>query len=107
MTSVTKKQPNARTACLCRSLMRRASFKRYGSCSNSAQQKERNVEQKRVLITGHNGYIGSVMVPVLGQAGYKVVGLDTRYFAPCTLIPDEFRVPCLYKDIRDLTEEDL
>ena len=36
---------------------------------------------KRVLITGHNGYIGSVMAPYFAQAGYEVAGIDTGYFS--------------------------
>src|SRR5688572_22114280 len=63
--------------------------------------------QKRVLITGHNGYIGSVMAPALVQAGYEVVGLDTGYFSPCTLVPDRIRIPSMRKDIRNLEPRDL
>jgi nucleoside-diphosphate-sugar epimerase len=63
--------------------------------------------QKRVLITGHNGYIGSVMAPQFVQAGYDVVGLDTGYFSSCTLVPDSIEVPSMRKDIRNLHEPDL
>ena len=63
--------------------------------------------QKRVLVTGHNGYIGSVMVPHLVSAGYEAVGLDTGYFEPCRLIPDTANVPWLRKDVRDLQLDDL
>jgi nucleoside-diphosphate-sugar epimerase len=62
--------------------------------------------ETRVLITGHNGYIGSVMAPLLADAGHRVVGLDTGYFDPCTLVPDKVRVPALRKDIRDVTAAD-
>ena len=61
----------------------------------------------RVLVTGHNGYIGSVMVPVLQAAGHEVVGLDTFYFEDCTLQADEGRVPAIRQDIRDVTASDL
>jgi len=61
----------------------------------------------RVLVTGHNGYIGSVMVPVLRAAGHEVVGLDTFYFEDCTLGSDLDNVPALRKDIRDIRESDL
>jgi nucleoside-diphosphate-sugar epimerase len=63
--------------------------------------------EKRVLITGHNGYIGSVMAPLLARAGYSVVGLDTGYFDACTLVADAVRVPAIQKDIRDITADDL
>jgi len=63
--------------------------------------------ETRVLLTGHNGYIGSVMAPMLARAGYGVVGLDNGYFDPCTLIADTVRVPVVRKDIRDVGVEDL
>jgi nucleoside-diphosphate-sugar epimerase len=63
--------------------------------------------ETRVLLTGHNGYIGSVMAPLLAHAGYGVVGVDTGYFDACTLVPDKVRVPAMRKDIRDLTAADL
>ncbi|MGH7369203.1 MAG: NAD-dependent epimerase/dehydratase family protein [Candidatus Rokuibacteriota bacterium] len=62
---------------------------------------------KRVLVTGHNGYLGSVMAPHLIQAGYEVTGLDTAYFGECTLLPDGAPVPTITKDIRDLEPRDL
>jgi nucleoside-diphosphate-sugar epimerase len=62
--------------------------------------------EKRVLITGHNGYIGSVMAPLLARAGHGIVGLDSGYFDGCTLAPDTVSVPALQKDIRDLTAGD-
>jgi nucleoside-diphosphate-sugar epimerase len=61
----------------------------------------------RVLITGHEGYIGSVMAPILAAAGHAVVGLDTGYFRDCTLLPPDERIPTIEKDIRDLTGADL
>jgi nucleoside-diphosphate-sugar epimerase len=62
---------------------------------------------KRVLMTGHNGYIGSVMAPYFVRAGYAVVGLDTGYFKPCRLVPDQTGIPWVCKDLRDLELEDL
>jgi nucleoside-diphosphate-sugar epimerase len=62
---------------------------------------------KRILITGHNGFIGSVMAPHLMSAGYDVTGLDTGYFSECSLIPDLGRVPAFKKDLRDLAAADL
>lgn len=61
----------------------------------------------RVLVTGHNGYIGSVMVPILRASGHDIVGLDTFFFEDCLLgdIPDT--VPAIRKDIRDMEVSDL
>jgi nucleoside-diphosphate-sugar epimerase len=55
----------------------------------------------RVLVTGHRGYIGSVLTPLLRAAGHDVVGLDNGYFEGCTFgspPPDE---PGLRLDVRD------
>ena len=62
---------------------------------------------RRVLITGHNGYLGSVMAPEFIRAGYDVVGLDTYFFGRCTLGPDTVKIPSVCKDIRDLAPDDL
>ena len=62
---------------------------------------------KRVLVTGHNGYIGSVMAPHLAAAGYEVVGLDTGYFSECSLIADLGEVRSVRKDLRELSPKDL
>jgi len=61
----------------------------------------------RVLVTGHNGYIGSVMVPFLKQAGHDIVGLDTYLYEDCTFGPDVPDVPSLRMDLRDVTPGDL
>ena len=37
----------------------------------------------KVLVTGHHGYIGSVMTGVLSQAGHDVTGLDTYLYEGC------------------------
>jgi nucleoside-diphosphate-sugar epimerase len=38
----------------------------------------------RALVTGHLGYIGTILTPMLVQAGYDVVGLDSDLYAHCT-----------------------
>lgn len=62
----------------------------------------------RVLVTGHNGYIGSVMVPLLQEAGHHVTGIDSFLFAESTIGPDG-GAPDVAKrgDIRDITVDDL
>jgi len=61
----------------------------------------------RVLITGHNGYIGSVMAPYFQSCGHEVTGLDNDYFRSCTFGKDHEGVPSIRKDIRDVATEDL
>jgi nucleoside-diphosphate-sugar epimerase len=62
---------------------------------------------RRILITGSNGYIGSIMAPWFCNQGYDVVGLDIGYFARCTLVPDTVDIPTIHKDLRDVTARDL
>jgi nucleoside-diphosphate-sugar epimerase len=62
---------------------------------------------KRILVTGHEGYIGSVMAPLLLKEGYEVMGLDAGYFSGCNLVPDLAKVPAVKKDLRDLQAGDL
>jgi nucleoside-diphosphate-sugar epimerase len=59
----------------------------------------------RVLVTGHQGYIGSVLVPLLESHGHELVGLDVGWFADCTMVaagepPSAWRV-----DVRDVRPE--
>lgn len=61
----------------------------------------------RVLLTGINGYIGSLMGPALVQAGHEVVGLDTGYFAECSLFEQGGSADYIRKDIRRLAARDL
>lgn len=61
----------------------------------------------KVLVTGHDGYIGSVMVPVLQSAGHEVVGLDSRLFRDCGFGGEGREVPALDLDIRRVQAEDL
>ena len=62
----------------------------------------------RVLVTGHNGYIGAVMTPFLRAAGHDIVGLDTYFYESCTLpVEERNHAPSLRKDIRDVTPADL
>ena len=61
----------------------------------------------RVLVTGHNGYIGSILVPRLEQAGHEVIGLDSNLFGVCTFGPVETEPEALQRDVRDIESEDL
>ncbi|MHC4104788.1 MAG: SDR family oxidoreductase, partial [Planctomycetota bacterium] len=61
----------------------------------------------RVLITGHLGYIGTVMVPMFISEGYDVVGLDSDLYRSCTFGDDPVEVPNICKDIRDVEIDDL
>ena len=56
----------------------------------------------RVLVTGHHGYIGSVVVPVLTAAGHEVIGLDTFLYRGCDLFPGAEPSRELPLDVRDV-----
>ncbi|HTA33856.1 MAG TPA: SDR family oxidoreductase [Solirubrobacteraceae bacterium] len=62
----------------------------------------------RVLVTGHHGYIGSILVPLLANAGHDVVGLDTYLYEGCDFGADLApAVPAIRTDVRDVTPNDL
>ncbi|WP_326568019.1 NAD-dependent epimerase/dehydratase [Amycolatopsis rhabdoformis] len=61
----------------------------------------------RVLLTGHTGYLGTVMAPVLTEAGHDVVGLDSGLFAGCLLGPAPKDPPTINVDLRDVRPEHL
>jgi nucleoside-diphosphate-sugar epimerase len=61
----------------------------------------------RILVTGHNGYIGSVLVPMLEDAGHEVVGLDSGLFATCTFGPAVPEPSTIRGDVRDVEGDDL
>jgi nucleoside-diphosphate-sugar epimerase len=61
----------------------------------------------RLLVTGHLGYIGSVLVPELLGRGHEVHGVDTDLYRRCGFGPPPPQVPTSRRDIRDLKPEDL
>jgi nucleoside-diphosphate-sugar epimerase len=61
----------------------------------------------RVLITGHNGYIGSVLAPFVRAAGHEVVGLDSFLFEGSTFGDDSVRIDGMRMDLRDVQVSDL
>jgi nucleoside-diphosphate-sugar epimerase len=62
----------------------------------------------KVVVTGHHGYIGSALVPVLRAAGHEVHGIDTLFYRECDLdgVPSS-AVPILARDVRDVRHGDL
>ena len=61
----------------------------------------------KVLVTGDQGYIGSVLVKVLDEKGYEVSGLDVGYFEENKLEKCMQGYSRLSKDVRDVVIEDL
>ncbi|MEU3623435.1 NAD-dependent dehydratase [Amycolatopsis coloradensis] len=59
----------------------------------------------RVLLTGHKGYLGTVMAPVLAAAGHEVIGLDSGLYDTCVLGPRPEDPEGYEVDLRDVTAE--
>ncbi len=62
----------------------------------------------RVLVTGHNGYVGTIMMPMLLEAGHDIVGMDTNLYEGSTFGEEvERNFPEIDKDVRDIVSADL
>jgi nucleoside-diphosphate-sugar epimerase len=61
----------------------------------------------RVLLTGNEGYIGTLLVPLLWARNHEVVGLDSGLFRECTLKAIRPVEKTIRKDIRDVEPSDL
>ena len=60
----------------------------------------------KVLVTGNQGYIGSVLTEILLTKGYDVVGYDVGYYVGCELLPIARLQGQITKDIRDINKND-
>ena len=62
----------------------------------------------RILITGTEGYLGSLLAPLLMQEGHDILAVDTGYYKSGWLFNGAPITPrTLNKDIRLITSEDL
>ncbi|TAH53902.1 MAG: SDR family oxidoreductase [Chloroflexota bacterium] len=61
----------------------------------------------RILVTGHKGYIGTVLVPMLIANGHEVVGLDSDLYQRCTFGDDLPEIDSIRKDLRDVQAADV
>lgn len=62
----------------------------------------------KVLITGHQGFIGPVAIDLFKAAGHEVTGLDVGYFRSCTVAGRQVTQADreIDRDIRDVTADD-
>jgi nucleoside-diphosphate-sugar epimerase len=61
----------------------------------------------KVLVTGHNGYIGPHLIELLHASGHETIGLDVNLFVGCEWDPYEKPHVELVKDVRHIDIEDL
>ncbi len=63
----------------------------------------------KVLVTGHLGYIGTILTPMLVARGHEVVGFDSDLYHRSTFGSDDglYDVPFIRKDIRDAAPDDV
>ncbi|MCH8256606.1 MAG: NAD-dependent epimerase/dehydratase family protein [Proteobacteria bacterium] len=59
----------------------------------------------RVLVTGHLGYIGTVLYPRMLQEGFEVVGLDSDLYRGSTFGSAPQEVETISKDLRDVEQK--
>lgn len=63
---------------------------------------------KKILVTGSEGYIGSVLMPRLKEKGYDIIGYDSCFYQKGNLTNNylsDYKI--INKDIRDIKEKDL
>jgi nucleoside-diphosphate-sugar epimerase len=62
----------------------------------------------KVLVTGTEGYLGSLLPPLLIERGHEVLGVDTGFYKVGWLYNGtDITAKTLTKDIRNITHEDL
>ena len=69
------------------------------------------IKKMKVFVTGTDGYIGAILVPLLLKAGHQVTGLDTGYYRDGWLFSrpkSGFESPrTIVKDLRSIEPGDL
>tara|TARA_Y100000310_G_C20672673_1_gene811182 strand:- start:535 stop:1569 length:1035 start_codon:yes stop_codon:yes gene_type:complete len=61
----------------------------------------------KILVTGNNGYIGTILTDLLQKKGHSVTGLDINYYKNCLLEPINHEIEHITKDIRAVVNDDI
>jgi nucleoside-diphosphate-sugar epimerase len=64
-------------------------------------------KKMNVLLTGHDGYIGRILTPMLLDRGHEVTGLDSFLYENCGFPDEQPPIRVLRKDVRDVQLEEL
>lgn len=62
---------------------------------------------KKIIVTGSDGYIGSVLADSLLERGFEVFGIDTLFFNPSFSVLQKNNSHFLKRDVRDLKYDDI
>jgi nucleoside-diphosphate-sugar epimerase len=61
----------------------------------------------KILVTGSEGYIGSVLTKKLEELGHEIIGYDIGYYSDCIISKVDENFKKIKKDLRDVEAEDL
>ena len=61
----------------------------------------------KILVTGSEGYIGSVLTKKLEELGHEIIGYDIGYYSECIISKVDENFKKIKKDLRDVEAEDL
>lgn len=74
----------------------------------SGKSGNKNKVMKNIIVTGHNGYIGTHLTKLLLEKDYEVVGIDTNYFdKECEFYHSIPLKKEIIKDVRLINERDI
>lgn len=59
----------------------------------------------KVLITGGNGYVGSILIPKLKEGGFELINIDAQWFG--NFLPESFNNVTWVKNINEIKNQDL
>jgi len=65
------------------------------------------MSDRKILITGSEGYFGTVLKSYLLERNFQIRCLDTNFFSDCFLFPESIKNELIKKDSRYITDDDL
>lgn len=76
---------------------------------NSFDYSETNNKKiPKILVTGNQGYIGTVLTEMLTEKDYDVIGFDNGYYETITSLPKNKKlIKQIKKDLRTISKEDI